>query len=139
MTKSTAVSLCLAGALCVPVFQNALSQDYPSRPIRILSVFGPGSVADRAIRLIAQNMSASMGQPVVVEIQAGAGGVLAAQTLVRSAPDGYTILHAVPATLGSTPFVLKNPPYDPLKDFTYITHLADATTSLLVAPSLPVT
>ena len=137
MTKSTAVSLCLAGALLLPVF-SALSQDYPSRPIRILSVFGPGSVADGAIRLIAQNMSASMGQPVVVEIQAGAGGVLAAQTLVRSAPDGYTILHAVPATLVSTPFVLKNPPYDPLKDFTYITHLADATTSLLVAASLPV-
>jgi tripartite-type tricarboxylate transporter receptor subunit TctC len=104
----------------------------------VISTFTPGSVADGLIRLLAQKMSVTIGQPVVVEVQAGAGGVLGAQTLVRSAPDGYTILHTVPATLVSTPFLLKSPPYDPLKDFTYITHLVDAATSMLVAASLPV-
>jgi len=138
MKKSTAAGLCLAAAFCVSAFQDALCQAYPAKAVRVLSSFTPGSVADGAIRLIAQKMAASMGQPVVVEVQAGAGGVLAAQTLVRSTPDGYTILHTVPATLVSTPFVLKNPPYDPLKDFTYITHLTDAATCLLVNASLPV-
>ena len=138
MKRPMAVSLCLAGAVCVPAFQTALSQDYPARPVRVLSTFTPGSVADGLIRLLAQKMSPSLGQPVVVEVQAGAGGVLAAQTLVRSDPDGYTILHSAPATLVSTPFLLKNQPYHPMKDFTYITHLADATTSMLVAASLPV-
>ena len=138
MKKSTAVSLFLSGSLCVAAFQHALSQGYPSKTVRVLSTFTPGSVADGAMRLVAQKMALSMGQPVVVEAQAGAGGLLAAQTLVRSAPDGYTLLHTVPGTLVSTPFVLKNPPYDPLKDFTYITHMTDATTSLLVSASLPV-
>ena len=137
MNKSTAVSLCLAGALLLPVF-SALSQDYPSRPIRVLSIFGPGSVADGAMRVVADKMSASMGQPVVVEGLAGAGGLLAAQALVRSAPDGYTILHATPSAIVSAPFLQKNPPYHPLKDFTYITRLAEATIALAATVSLPV-
>ncbi|MDO8596945.1 MAG: tripartite tricarboxylate transporter substrate binding protein [Sulfuricaulis sp.] len=138
MTKSSAVSLCLAGALCVATFQNALSQGYPAKPVRVLSTFTPGSVADGAMRIVAQKMSLSMGQPVVVEVQAGAGGLLAAQTLIRSAPDGYTILHAAPSTVVSAPFLQKNPPYHPLKDFTYITRLAIATISMLATVSLPV-
>ncbi len=138
MTKSTVVSLCLAGALCVTALQNALSQGFPAKPVRVLSTFTPGSVADSAMRIVAQKMSLSMGQPVVVEVQAGAGGLLAAQTLIRSAPDGYTILHAAPSTVVSAPFLQKNPPYHPLKDFTYITRLAIATISMLASVSLPV-
>ena len=137
MMKFTAVSLCIAGALCAPVFQNALSQGYPAKPVRVLSTFTPGSVADGAMRIVAQKMTASMGQAVVVEVQAGAGGLLAAQTLIRSAPDGYTILHAAPSTVVSAPFLQKNPPYHPLKDFTYITRLAIATISMLATTSLP--
>jgi len=136
--KSTAVSLCLASVLCAAAFQNALSQEYPARTVHVLSTFTPGSVADGAIRMVAQKMSASMGQPVVVEAQSGAGGVLAAQNLVRSAPDGYTILHAAPSTIVSAPFLQKSPPYLPLRDFTYITRLAIATSSILVTASLPV-
>jgi tripartite-type tricarboxylate transporter receptor subunit TctC len=141
--RSSAGALWIAAVLCAAMSQEALSQTaaspYPSRPLRIISIFTPGSVADGAIRLVAQKMSASMDQPVVVEVQAGAGGILGGQTLVRSAPDGYTILHTTPASLVSTPYVLKNRPYDPLKDFTYITHLMDAGTCLLVAAALPVT
>jgi len=138
MQKSMAVRLCIAGALCVPAFQNSLSQGYPAKPVRVLSTFTPGAVADSAMRLVAQKMAVSMGQPVVVEVQAGAGGLLAAQTLIRSAPDGYTLLHAAPSTIVSAPFLQKNPPYHPMKDFTYITRLAIATSSLLVTASLPV-
>ncbi len=127
-------TLALACAACA---LSASAQTFPSKPIRVLSTFTPGSVADGLMRLVAQKMSESMGSPVVVEAQAGAGGVLAAQTVVRSAPDGYTILHSAPTTLVATPFILRNPPYDPLKDFTYITHLTDATTSMLAALSAP--
>jgi len=131
------VCLCLA-AVIGSLSHHALSQTYPAKAIRVLSTFNPGTVADGAMRLIAQKMSDSMLQPVIVEAMAGAGGVLAAQTLLRAAPDGYTIMHSAPTTLVATPFLFKTPPYDPLKDFTYITHLADATTCLLVAASLPV-
>ena len=132
-----AVRLCVAGVLCIPALQNTWSQGYPAKPVRVLSTFTAGAVADSAIRLVAQKMAASMGQSIVVEVQTGAGGLLAAQTLVRSAPDGYTILHAAPSTVVSSPFLQKNPPYHPMKDFTYITRLAIATSAILVTASLP--
>ena len=138
MKKATVVSVWLAGLVCIGAFQNALCQGYPVRAVHVLSTFTPGAVADSAIRLVAQKMAASMGQPVVVEAQSGAGGILAAQVLVRSAPDGYTILHAAPSTIVSAPFLQKDAPYNPLKDFSYITRLTVATSSLLVTASLPV-
>src|SRR5512135_3242280 len=92
----------------------AHAQTWPARPVRILSTFVAGSVADGAMRLIAQKMQDSMGHPVIVEAQPGAGGVLAAQTTVRAPADGYTILHSAPTTLVGTPFLFKTPPYDPL-------------------------
>ena len=124
-------------ALLSLVAQGAFAQAYPSKPIRVLSTFTAGSVADGAMRLVGQKMQESMGTPVIVEVASGGGGVLAGQTLVRSAPDGYTILHCAPTTIVATPFLLKNPPYDPLKDFTYITHMADATTSMLATINAP--
>ena len=68
----------------------SMAQSFPAKPFRVLSTFTPGSVADGVMRVVAQKMSESVGQPVIVEAMAGAGGVLAAQTVVRAAPDGYT-------------------------------------------------
>jgi tripartite-type tricarboxylate transporter receptor subunit TctC len=116
---------------------TAAAQSFPAKPIRILSTFTAGSVADGAIRLLGLKVSDSIGQPVIVEVQSGGGGVLAAQMLVRAAPDGYTLLHCAPTTLIAAPLLQKQPPYDTLKDFTYITHMADATTSMLATISAP--
>jgi tripartite-type tricarboxylate transporter receptor subunit TctC len=127
----------LAAALAFAV-PGASAQTFPSKPFRIVSTFTPGAVADAAMRLIAQKMSDSVGQPVIVDAMPGAGGVLGAQIVVRAAPDGYTLLHCAPTTLVATPLILKTPPYDPIKDFTYVTHMADATLSLVVTNSLPV-
>ena len=127
----------LAAALAFAV-PGASAQTFPSKPFRIVSTFTPGAVADAAMRLIAQKMSDSVGQPVIVDAMPGAGGVLGAQIVVRAAPDGYTLLHCAPTTLVATPFILKTPPYDPIKDFTYVTHMTDATLSLVVTNSLPV-
>ena len=127
----------IAAALAFAV-PGASAQTFPSKPFRIVSTFTPGAVADAAMRLIAQKMSDSVGQPVIVDAMPGAGGVLGAQIVVRAAPDGYTLLHCAPTTLVATPLILKTPPYDPIKDFTYVTHMADATLSLVVTNSLPV-
>jgi tripartite-type tricarboxylate transporter receptor subunit TctC len=132
--KSRVRLFALALCACASV---AHAQNFPTKPLRVLSTFTPGSVADGLMRLVGQKMADALGQPVVVEAQAGAGGVLAAQTVARAAPDGYTLLHSAPTTLVSTPFILKTQPYDPLKDFTYITHLADAVLSMVAMPSMP--
>lgn len=134
MNISQFVIVCLCAA-ALPA-QPAFSQAYPAKPIRIVSTYGPGAVADGVIRLVAQRASASMGQPMLVEVQNGASGVLGAQTVVRSAPDGYTILHTTPAALVSAPFLMRNPPYHPMKDISFITHFLDAGTCLLVMNSL---
>jgi tripartite-type tricarboxylate transporter receptor subunit TctC len=126
----------LALAALVPFAASA--QTYPSKPIRILSTFTPGSVADGAIRLVAQKMADSFGSAVIAEAVSGGGGVLAAQTVVRAPADGHTILHSAPTTIVATPFILKTPPYDPLKDFTFITGLTEATLSMVAATTLPV-
>jgi tripartite-type tricarboxylate transporter receptor subunit TctC len=137
-THALARWLAVASITCSVVPLAAHSQSYPSKPIRMLSTFVPGSVADGMARLVGQKMAESIGGPVVVEAVPGGGGVLAAQTVVRAAPDGYTILHAAPTTIVSTPLLLKNPPYDPLKDFTFVTGLTEATLSMVAAVSLPV-
>ena len=140
MGKSMNRKFLLTGIICAQIgmASSSMAQSFPAKPFRVLSTFTPGSVADGVMRVVAQKMSESVGQPVIVEAMAGAGGVLAAQTVVRAAPDGYTLLHCAPTTLVATPFILKNPPYDPLKDFSYITRMADATLSMVVANSLPV-
>ena len=138
MHKTMLMALFITAAIGVSLSGQAPAQAFPAKPIRVLSTFPAGGVADGAMRLIGQKMSESMRQPVIVEALPGAGGVIAAQSLVRAAPDGYTILHAAPTTLVATPYLLKNPPYDPLKDFTYITHLTDATTCVLVNAAVPV-
>ena len=141
MKISTLIAVCLYVA-AFPTqrafSQAAFSQTYPAKPIHIVSTYGPGAVADGIIRLIAQRVSSSMGQPVLVEVQNGASGVVGAQTVVRSSPDGYTLLHTTPAALVSAPFLMRNPPYHPMKDFSFITHFLDAGTCILVASSLPV-
>jgi tripartite-type tricarboxylate transporter receptor subunit TctC len=117
---------------------GALAQTYPTKAIRVISTFGAGSPADALVRALSQKMSESMGQPVIVEAQPGASGVVGAQLVARAAPDGYTLLMTIPTTLVATPFLLKTRPYDPLKDFTPITAAMDAATCIMVSTSLPV-
>lgn len=114
----------------------AEAQSYPSRPVRIISTFGAGSPADALVRHVAQKMGESMGQPVVVDVQPGASGVVGGQLVARAQPDGYTLLMTIPTTLVATPFLLKNRPYDPLKDFTPITAALDAATCIMVSTQL---
>ena len=124
-------------AAAVSFAAHAQSPQYPSRPIRILSAFGPGNPADTSLRVVTQKMSESMGQPLLVEPQTVASGVGAAQIVMRAPPDGYTILYVLPSMLMIPPFLIKNRPFDALKDFTPITSVVDGPIAIAAHTSYP--
>lgn len=116
----------------------ALAQDgFPSRPIRVIVPFGPGSATDIMMRHIAPKMSAALGQSIVVDNRAGAGGVTGADAVVRAAPDGHTLVMGAASSHGIAPAVMPNIPYDVMKDFTYIGRACTSTNFITVHPSVP--
>ena len=127
--------LVAAGATLISPTLHADS--YPSKPITLVAVFGPGSASDTICRVIAQPLSAALNESVIVENRPGANGALAAQYVARSAPDGYTLLMGTNSPLSAVPFMMKSPPYDAVKDFAPITRVGSFTLMLVVHPSIP--
>ena len=126
----------LTGIFLLP--SSAISQSYPSKPIRFVSPYAPGGGTDILARLIGQKMSVSIGQPVLVENRAGAGGAIGTDFVSKSPPDGYTILLASPSPIVVAPHITPNLPYDPLKDLAPITLISVVPSLLIVQPSLGV-
>ena len=93
---------------------------YPNKPIRLIAGFPPGGGIDFTARLLAQQLSEGLGQPVVVENKAGAAGVIAATEVAKSPPDGYTLIIANIGPFALAPSMMAQRPYDPVKDFTAI-------------------
>jgi len=102
-------------ALALPALPAAAA--YPERPVRLIVPFAPGGNADIMARLVGEGMAKALGQPVVVENRAGAGGSVGAAEVARAAPDGYTLLTGSNGPLTVNPFVQPKLAYDPLKDF----------------------
>jgi tripartite-type tricarboxylate transporter receptor subunit TctC len=125
----------LACCLGAGVSLHAAAQAYPVKPIRAVLALGGGG--ETLARLVGQKMSESMGQPVLVEAQPAATGSIAANLVARAAPDGYTILYAATNSQIYRPFLAKNVPYDPVRDFTPITMLSEAVLVVAVPPSSP--
>ena len=119
---------------------SALAQNpnYPDRQIKIISPFAVGGIADSFARLIGQSLSDSWGQSVVIESKTGGGGNIGADFVAKSPPDGYTLVMGNIGSHAVNPYLMKNMPYDPLKDFEPITFVLDAEGLLVVNPSLPV-
>ncbi len=118
-----------------------LAQSYPNKPIRLVVPFPAGGATDLLARSIAQRLGQGLGQTVVVENKAGAGGSLGSAEVAKAAPDGYTLLIATSSTHSIGPHLNPKLPYKttgPDSDFTPIAHVADATNVLLVPPDLPV-
>lgn len=115
---------------------HAAEATFPQRPIRLIIAQAPGGNADIVGRAFAMRMSEGLGQQIVVDNRPGASGIIATETTVRAAPDGYTIL-LVPSSFGVNPSVRKLP-YDQLRDLTPITLLAAAPNILVVNPNLPI-
>src|SRR5260221_10390520 len=113
------------------------ADNYPSKSITLVAVFGPGSASDTICRVIAQPLSVALKETVIVENRAGANGALAALYVARSAPDGYTLLMATNSPLSAAPFLMRNVSYDPVKDFTAVTRVGSFTLMLVVNPSVP--
>ena len=116
---------------------GASAQPYPNHPIRLIVADSAGGAPDQLGRLIAQKLSESLGQPVVVDNRAGAGGALGAEVVAKSPPDGYTLLMTTTAIYAILPDLRKNLPYDPVKDFAPISRIATASNVLVVNNALP--
>jgi tripartite-type tricarboxylate transporter receptor subunit TctC len=109
---------------------------YPSRPVRLVVPFGPGSSPDLRGRELGQKLAEQWGQPVVIENRPGAGGQLALEQVARAAPDGYTLVLAGQSPLAIAPHLAQQR-FDPLKDFTPVTRLSAARIVLAVNPAVP--
>jgi tripartite-type tricarboxylate transporter receptor subunit TctC len=121
------------------LFNTALrADDYPTRPITLVAVFGPGSASDTICRIIANELSPMLGQPIVVEDRPGADGALAALYVHHQPADGYTLLMGTNSPLSADPFIHKDINYDPIKDFVPITRVGSFTLMLVVNPTLPI-
>ena len=113
------------------------AQPYPNRPIRMVVPFPAGGAADLAARTVTQALSQVLGQTVVIDNRGGADGAIAGDVVVRAAPDGYTILFATTTGLNAAPTMRKNPPYDPIKDFTPVSLVGKFGFFLFVHESVP--
>jgi tripartite-type tricarboxylate transporter receptor subunit TctC len=118
-------------------FDFAGADDYPTRPITLIVPFPPGGSTTVMARNVADKMSATLGQPVVVENRGGAGGTIGTRSVAKAAPDGYTILLSYTATMAIAPSMNVNAGYDPRKDFVPIGMIGFAPNVLVVHPSLP--
>lgn len=110
---------------------------YPNRPVRMIVPFAPGGGADTTGRIIARALTEALGQPVIVDNRAGAGGTIGAGIAAKAAPDGYTILFGSPGSLTINPNIQKNIPYDPLRDFQPVTQISRSPIVLVLNPSVP--
>jgi tripartite-type tricarboxylate transporter receptor subunit TctC len=129
----------LAGLVAAPAVlaQTAPAPTFPSRPIRIMAPFAPGGPVDITARIVAQKLGESLGQPVIVENRAGASGMIGAELVAKSAPDGHTLL-ANASIHVIVPSLFSKMAYDPIRDFAPITVASSSPLMLVVTPALPV-
>ena len=127
------IVLCAFGALLAT---SALAQSYPTRALRLIVPFAPGGGNDTVARSIAQQISGGLGQPVVVDNRAGAGGVVGADAAAKAAPDGYTLFLGGVGSHAVNPSLNPNLPYDPVKDFAPVSLIASAPSVLVVNQGL---
>ncbi|HWI14730.1 MAG TPA: tripartite tricarboxylate transporter substrate binding protein [Burkholderiales bacterium] len=128
-----AAALALAAGCALP----ASAQNFPSKPVRIVVPYAAGGPVDTVARIVGQNLTAKWGQQVVVDNRAGSGGALGAHSVVKSPPDGYTLLVTNAGPITSYPHLRKSVLFDFEKDLTPITLMSKSSIVLVVHPSLP--
>jgi tripartite-type tricarboxylate transporter receptor subunit TctC len=116
---------------------GAFAQSWPAKPIRLVIPFPAGGSTDIVGRLLADKLSQSLGQPVVVDNRAGAGGPTGSDAVAKAAPDGYTLLLGTSSTHAIAPSLYAKPPYDATRDFAPVSLLGTATILMVVHPSVP--
>ncbi|MBI3376248.1 MAG: tripartite tricarboxylate transporter substrate binding protein [Betaproteobacteria bacterium] len=119
------------------LFAACAASQYPSKPIRIVVPFPAGSATDTVARILGQSVSVAVGQAVVVDAKPGADGAISAAEVAKAPADGYTLLMATNSPMSAVPALKKNPPYDPVTDFTPITDVGRYTFFLYASANLP--
>jgi tripartite-type tricarboxylate transporter receptor subunit TctC len=132
-TRRALVALA-AAALCIA---PAAAQTWPTKTVRIISPFGAGGSSDGVVRPLAQRLGEVLGQPVIVENQPGANGVISTSTVVKAAPDGHTVLLSNLGPIALSPSIEKKLPYDTLRDLEPVTQLFSTPLVLLVRSDIP--
>ncbi len=127
----------LFSLLILGTSQAANAQNWPDRPVKFISSQAAGGGTDMIGRLVADQLSAKIGQPVVYENRPGGGNVIGTQAAARSAPDGYTFFYASAAALVTDPHTYKSLPYDPTKAFDVISNIAEVSFMVLAHPDVP--
>lgn len=134
---TTAICSTLTAVVATLLFfaAPAAAQQYPSKPVRVIVPFGPGTTTDILARLLGQKLAEAWGQPVVIDNRAGATGIIGTEIGARAMPDGYTLTMAPGATLGINPALYSKLPYDAINDFAPITNLGVVPQTLVTDPS----
>ncbi len=112
---------------------------YPTKPIRFVVAYGPGSTLDIMARTLAPHLNQALGQPVIVENRAGAGGLIGTDAVAKAAPDGHTLTMSALGPLATNPALYPKSPFDPVKDFAAVCQIATGPVVIVVHPSVPAT
>ena len=134
MIRGTFICLSAALVLAMPMVQ---AQNYPNKPVRIISPYSPGGLGDLVPRAIATVLSESLGQQFLVDNRPGASQAIGMQAAAKSLPDGYTMVYGSVTSLAINPAVTKDLPYDPVKDFAPVSLCVTTPLFLVVHPSVP--
>jgi tripartite-type tricarboxylate transporter receptor subunit TctC len=134
----SATTLLIATCLSVPCFSQTQAAIWPTRPIRMVIGYPPGGSTDVAGRLLAEALGRRLGQQVIVDNRPGAGGTLAAASVVRAEPDGYTLLLAASPEVSIAPITMRALPYDPVRDLAAISMVGQVPFLLVVNAQLPI-
>ena len=138
LARRIVLSASLAAAVAALLVAPAVAQGYPNRPVKIVIPFAPGGPTEFIIRLMADRLTATLGQAFVIENRpGGAGGTVGAKSVAVAEPDGYTLLFSSPGPLVTAAAVYKNLDYDPIKSFAPIAMVIYAPQMLVVHPSVP--
>ena len=127
----------ILAAIAAALLAGVAGAQYPNKPIRLIVPFPPGGAAELGARIYAQPLGQALGQPVVIETKPGADGAIAAEAAMKAAPDGYTLFYATNTAFSWLPAVRKNPPYDPVADFTPVSLVGQFGFFIFTHPSVP--
>src|SRR3954465_13344258 len=128
----------LLSALLLAATCTAAHAQYPTKPIRMIVPYAAGGTTDVVARIMADKLGQALGQSVIVEYKPGAGGTIGAEAAAKAPADGYTIVMGAPGSHSTATSLYAKLPYDPVKDFAPIVHVANVPNSIITHPSLPV-
>ena len=137
MLNERTIGCCALMVAALSTFSTAWAQNWPAKPVRFIVPFPPGGSTDVLGRIVAAKLSEALGQQVVVDNRGGAGGIIGTDVVVKSSPDGYTLLMTASAPIAINVTLFKNIPYDPRKDLLPVSRIGSTPLVLVIHPSVP--